>query len=366
MTQTLLSLYKKINVVPDLKNNAFDFVRIILSLMVVLAHCAFPTIGAISLNVTGGVNIGMYGVYGFFLISGYLLSFSLNKNNDLFNFFKNRALRIYPGFLFMLFIIATVFVPFWYYIAFGQNWLDPKNLLNMFYNSFSYFFKNIGGEIMMPYLEIASKNNGSFTEVNISLWSIIQEIRAYVIIFLLFVLGIVHNKKLFNIGFVVSSLVFCMIQINPVVKDFFATLSSNIDFLFPFFYFILGIFFWVNKDWIKFELKYFIFSIVALLLLINFNFVPFFGYILFGYCLLFLCYKLPIQNLSKKYGDYTYGLYLYSFPVQITLFKFQIFQKYGFLTFYISTLLISFVFAFLSWHLVEKKFLRRRIPKPIS
>ena len=42
---------------------------------------------------------GVGGVYVFFIISGFLLSRSLDREGDAFRFAVNRVLRIYPGFV---------------------------------------------------------------------------------------------------------------------------------------------------------------------------------------------------------------------------------------------------------------------------
>jgi peptidoglycan/LPS O-acetylase OafA/YrhL len=50
--------------------------------------------------------IGLYGVYTFFIISGFLLARSLARESGPSVFAINRILRIYPGFVFCVIITA--------------------------------------------------------------------------------------------------------------------------------------------------------------------------------------------------------------------------------------------------------------------
>src|SRR6476619_3042580 len=55
--------------------------------------------------------VGLYGVFTFFIISGFLLARSLSLNSNLVQFSVNRVLRIYPAFLFCLFITVFILAP---------------------------------------------------------------------------------------------------------------------------------------------------------------------------------------------------------------------------------------------------------------
>jgi peptidoglycan/LPS O-acetylase OafA/YrhL len=70
-------------------------------------------------------------------------------------------------------------------------------------------------------------------------------------------------------------------------------------------------------------------------------------------------YSLPFLNNFGKYGDFTYGLYIYHFPI-IQLFRqYNLFEKYGPILMAFSVILITLFFAVLSWFFIEKRFLDR-------
>jgi peptidoglycan/LPS O-acetylase OafA/YrhL len=70
-------------------------------------------------------------------------------------------------------------------------------------------------------------------------------------------------------------------------------------------------------------------------------------------------YSLPFLNNFGKYGDFTYGLYIYHFPI-IQLFRqYDLFEKYNPILMAFSMILITLFFAVLSWFFIEKRFLDR-------
>jgi peptidoglycan/LPS O-acetylase OafA/YrhL len=68
-------------------------------------------------------------------------------------------------------------------------------------------------------------------------------------------------------------------------------------------------------------------------------------------------YGLWLPRIPARVGDWSYGAYLYAFPVQQTLVHFKLHEAsfIGFIT--LSTLLTG-ALGGLSWHLVEKPAMR--------
>jgi peptidoglycan/LPS O-acetylase OafA/YrhL len=83
------------------------------------------------------------------------------------------------------------------------------------------------------------------------------------------------------------------------------------------------------------------------------------------YCVLYIgMLKFPRLRFIES-GDYSYGIYLYGFPIQQTLVHlFPIFREWWPLLFVVAAPL-TFAFAALSWHLIEKPTLSlKRLVKP--
>ena len=69
-----------------------------------------------------------------------------------------------------------------------------------------------------------------------------------------------------------------------------------------------------------------------------------------------------IYNIGEKIGDLSYGIYIYGFPVQQTL---MYYFKLNYLELMVYSLIISYIFAYFSWHLIEKNALRLKKLRPI-
>jgi peptidoglycan/LPS O-acetylase OafA/YrhL len=77
---------------------------------------------------------------------------------------------------------------------------------------------------------------------------------------------------------------------------------------------------------------------------------------LLAYPLLWLGIHLPLHKVGAK-NDYSYGVYIYAFPVQQLLATWK-FQRFGYVPFALLGIVATFPFAIASWWLVERHALR--------
>ena len=103
------------------------------------------------------------------------------------------------------------------------------------------------------------------------------------------------------------------------------------------------------------------FSTISILFIINYchNFVnipwPIYPVIL-ACVIIYIAIYFPFQiSIPKKIGDLSYGIYIYHFPIIQTCIAFKIKLISAIPIIMIST----FLCAYLSWHIVEKRFLKR-------
>jgi peptidoglycan/LPS O-acetylase OafA/YrhL len=77
--------------------------------------------------------------------------------------------------------------------------------------------------------------------------------------------------------------------------------------------------------------------------------------------------EIPLHNWGK-YGDFSYGLYVFGWPVQQTVIHFMGAKIHPLMLFAIS-FAITTVFAVASWYCVERPFLRMKkkpVAKPVA
>jgi peptidoglycan/LPS O-acetylase OafA/YrhL len=75
--------------------------------------------------------------------------------------------------------------------------------------------------------------------------------------------------------------------------------------------------------------------------------------------------SFPFINRAGRFGDLSYGLYIFAFPIQQTI----IWLNQGRLSrapLFLLTLFSCFLMAFASWHLVEKWALKLKPKRPAS
>jgi peptidoglycan/LPS O-acetylase OafA/YrhL len=86
--------------------------------------------------------------------------------------------------------------------------------------------------------------------------------------------------------------------------------------------------------------------------------LPFAG----AYLLFFIAYhpRIKLSSFAKK-GDLSYGMYLYAWPIQ-QLLAYALYKHIGPLTLFCLSVPLTYLAALMSWHYVEKIFLRFKTP----
>jgi peptidoglycan/LPS O-acetylase OafA/YrhL len=127
-------------------------------------------------------------------------------------------------------------------------------------------------------------------------------------------------------------------------------------------YFAAGIFCMINFDWLRRRQKYIIapgIIIVVLEYLFTFNTALEFLFPAgLGAVIMFIAFNIPRLNNVGKTGDYSYGIYIFHAPlikIFIDLGYYDLNKNAAVLT----TIGTVFSIAYMSWHFLEKKALRR-------
>jgi peptidoglycan/LPS O-acetylase OafA/YrhL len=333
------------------RNNNFDFLRLTFASFVIVTH-SYPLSGIISCdflcNITNGqVTFSYIGVKGFFVISGYLIFQSLQRSENVFDYFWKRLLRLYPA-LFILLILTIVLAPFIYQsdVPFFLN----KSIITYIPNNLSLYH-------IQNRIDGIFNNNPYKSTINGSLWTIPYEFTMYILLSFLIIFK--KNKLITQTLLIIS---FLLLLISNVLyfekfKPYRFILSGDnfVD---------LGIFFIsgsllaaANIEKLKLKKELLILFVILFILSIYYNFYCYSKYVTLPILIVLLGLN-PIKfinNIETKIGDLSYGLYIYSFPIQQTL---MYYFKLNFMELMVYSLIISCAFAYLSWHFIEKKALK--------
>jgi peptidoglycan/LPS O-acetylase OafA/YrhL len=122
--------------------------------------------------------------------------------------------------------------------------------------------------------------------------------------------------------------------------------------------FFIGVAFYKYQDKIILSSHVF-YALLAILLISSWD--KSFFFVVYNCTLAYLVFYLAyvpagIVRKFNQYGDYSYGIYIYAFPVQQSVIA--LYPSMSFMTFLLVSLAITFFFAYLSWQLVEKNALK--------
>ena len=343
----------------DTRRNNFDFLRLIFASFVIITH-SYPLSGVNECDylcqlTNGQVNLSYVGVKGFFVISGYLIFQSLQRSHNIFDFFWKRILRVFPA-LFIVLLITVCLSPFVYQsdVPFFSN----KSLQSYLPNNLSLYRIQFG-------IDGVFEKNPYKSAINGSLWTIPYEFTLYIF---LSILIIFRKKKI--VMQAVLLLLFSLLLIGNVfyfehLKQFGFILSG--EYLLDLgVYFIAGsLLAAINIE--KINRKKVLLLLISVLVIssIYFGFYIYSRYLMLPILFILLGLNpIPyIDSIGNKIGDLSYGIYIYGFPVQQTL---MYYFKLNYLELMTFSLMISFVFAYFSWHVIEKNALKLKKLRPIG
>lgn len=329
------------------KDNNFNLIRFLAAFAVLISHSFALATGsgnAEPLYTTYGLTWGDIAVDVFFVTSGFLVTASLLSRRSAVSFAWARVLRIFPALLVML--ILTVFV-----MGLALTTYTPHEYLTA-YLTWKYLLQNAvllrGIEFHLPGV-FASDPLKSV--VNGSLWSLQPEIEMYMLLLGLWVLAVLARRQVLLKWVVVAiAAISCVLYLaHGIFSD------PGREFPRLAFMFFAGGSFYVLRDRISLQGWLFA-SLLALTLLSAVSRVAFFFALSVSlpYLLMYSAYALggPIRAFNRC-GDYSYGIYIYAFPVQQAIA--DLVPGISTATLMILSAVTTLALAMLSWHLIEKR-----------
>jgi peptidoglycan/LPS O-acetylase OafA/YrhL len=334
------------------KNNNLNFLRLLLAYIVVIFHSRTLSGSQYPLEKLFDGHIA---VCGFFIISGFLIIRSCWSSNSLLDYFIKRCKRLLPAYFFVI-VICMI----------GLSLFSNLSTLEYFKSSqlFKYFITNISFmNFLQPSLPGVFLENGS-RAVNRSLWTIKIEIGFYIIVpIIAYILNKLKTKKRMNLFLTFLYLFGCLYNFvclyisqkmeNRFIEELAHQLPGFIQF------FAVGIFCAVNYDLVNKYGKYLIIPGVIILVIYYISGNEYLLPIGLGIIIMFIGFNFHKLNNIGKNGDYSYGIYIFHFPIiqiLVALGYFEINKNIALL------IVIGTVFSvsYISWNFLEKKILKRQ------
>ena len=400
----------KLSNVAEGKDNNFSLIRIAAALAVLISHSfalAIGTADAEPLAKSLGITLGEIAVDVFFITSGFLVTASLLRRQTIIKFVWARVLRIYPALLVMLFLTVFVLGVFFTSLPLSSYFSDSKT--HIYLAKCSTLFTGVAFTLPGVFEGNPFKN-----AVNNSLWILPYLVRMYAILVAIWVALQLTRKsrlkafKLAIVSFVVGAGVYVLARHfyiptkSPFPKLFlmffyailvaiwvalqlkrksrlkafklaivtFVVVGAGVYVLARHFYippgspfprlflmFFMGAAFFVLKEYITLSRSLFWFFMIILSLAICNKHAFFVVYIFtIGYILFYVAY-IPSGHIRQynKAGDYSYGAYIYAFPVQQSIAA--LIPGVSVLQMILISSAATMLLAAFSWHLLERRML---------
>lgn len=333
------------------EENRFDILRLLAAWLVLFSHCYplgarpqyEPLASTLGIDSLGGVGVAI-----FFVLSGYLVSISVERSPNVLEFARRRALRIYPALLMICLLCVLLLGP----------WMTtlPQSLYWKSGMTWDYLINISAFSIQYPLPGVFSDNPAP-NAINGSLWSLPYEISCYVVLALLSLIPGAMRGKILIVLVAVAGLVLVRPPVPPASPfsnflglDYYHTKLGLL--------FALGAAFACWRDRIRPMLWPALLALAVAVLLASGSLQMLLFLLGLGTLTLWLAlYARWLPRIPSRVGDWSYGAYLYGFPVQ-QLFAHYKLHEVSFAVYVAVCTAVTFALAGLSWHWVEKPALR--------
>lgn len=343
------------------RQNNFDLIRLMAAMMVLFSHAFALTQGLahgldpLNRLTHGSLNFGSLGVTIFFVISGFLITGSYDHTRNLGRFLRSRVLRIFPALWIVILLTAFIVGPLftsdalWRYITNPDTYryLITLSVFVPVYHLPGVFLRN-------PYPH----------DMNGSLWTLTYELRFYLLVAVLGVLGLLRKWIILGL-FVTNSLLL-----------HFGVGGGNTG-LFEFFSIGMVLYAFrhrISLSWTAAVITLAVAVAVAVACWPEEALLRPVWLLCGGYWVIWLAYFPPLRKASRitRFGDVSYGTYIYAFLIQQILIALVGVSMPWWLNFALA-LPITLAVATVSWYGIEKRALafkgattRKPVPDPVS
>lgn len=320
----------------DSRQNNFNIIRLFAALLVLIYHANV----FFHHKLPHGVILGQIAVGTFFMISGYLITGSFFRQKTLDKYIKARIFRIFPALIAVNFLVAFALGPIISNVSISDYFLSPT--------PYTYF---IGTSLL--YLGGHGTLVGVNKSPNGSLWTLLFEFIAY--------LGtaFLGKFKLLKTPIILGGIILLYI-ISQVNIPLFKTMTPK-TFTILFIAYGFGTIVYLHQNMIiKFirtsslSLPIAVISLIIVTLFIVYfdqyflYMIPFLTVLIF-----YLAFtdKIRLYNFGKN-ADWSYGVYIYAWPITLTLHQFS--PRMNVWIADLIIIIISIFFAHLSYKFIEK------------
>ena len=326
------------------RDNNFNLIRVVAALCVLVSHAWAVSFGAAAdqpLSALLGRSLGSLAVFVFFCISGFLVSQSFDRRMDARRWLSARALRLFPGLAVALLWTVLVIGPLATDRSLPAYFADQE--------THSYVFNNLSLVFRQGQLPGVFEGNAIPGETNGSLWTLLYEVLCYSFVLVLGTWGVLRSRPAVTAVLVLFLVALAASQLLP--KSTFPHVArTGLVLGLPF---AIGVAFYVWRSYIVLNP---VLLLAMALATVAVRTTPMFepalvATICYGTFILAFLPKGAVRRYNSV-GDYSYGVYIYAWPVQQSVAEFL-----GVIGPALNIAIaapLTLLMAVPSWYLVEK------------
>lgn len=291
------------------RNNNLNLIRIVAASAVLISHSYALATGDAArepLVAQTGLSLGTFAVIVFFAVSGLLIARSFDRRTSLAHFLLARFLRLWPGLFVLLCLSAFVMGPVLTSLPWRAYWHDHA--------TWTYVPRGLTLWFVQSGLPGVFAHNAFGPEVNGSLWSLSCEVACYAVVVLLGLGGLLRRGWGFALFMALVVAAHVWAATHAPGTGLLYRLRTLAFYGFPF---ALGIAAYVWRQSVPVS-GWLAAAIWLLPLALHGSAGEATGLMIALSYTTYFCAFVP-QGLVLQYnrvGDYSYGIYIYAFPVQ--------------------------------------------------
>jgi peptidoglycan/LPS O-acetylase OafA/YrhL len=335
------------------RHNHFNLIRLLAAAAVLVSH-SFPLAGGEQadepLRSVLGLTLGEIAVVTFFCISGFFISMSQDRARGPLDYAAARALRIFPGLALVVACSAFLIGPVFTELTTADYLADPQ--------TYRYVLNNITLVNMQFQLPGLFENN-PFPGINGSLWTLFYEALFYVGVGIAGEMALFEDNRRFSLflaAYLTIYIAVCWMQNQTGLLESFGRIDALLKWSLPF---VVGMTFYRYRHHL--HLRGFYLLLLLAMAAVSLNQRYFYeAFVLMWAFLTFYIGFNARPSPIRLGGDYSYGLYVWAFPIQEILA--HTLPGIGPWRMTLMALPLTLLAAAASWHCLEKPCMAWRGP----
>jgi peptidoglycan/LPS O-acetylase OafA/YrhL len=330
----------------------FDYMRLALACAIVCWHSIVTSHGPMAQERFGASQarpVIAILLPMFFALSGFLVAGSLERCRTVGSFLGLRAIRIYPALAVESLICALILGPMLTTLPLGAYYTSPV---------FRAYFLNILGipHFLLPGVFTTSP----FPQVNGQLWTIPYELQCYIALAILGALGVVRRRTFIVVG-TLAFTAFMVLQQTILSHGRLGVVSGAVPGWLLVTGFLWGVACYLYRDRLPWSAALGWGSLVLGLALMAIPYGEIAAVPLLSYVTVYFGLLDPPKTGFLKGADLSYGIFLYSFPIQQTIMYLAPWARHWWINIALALPSAALVAA-VSWRFIEKPALSLRKP----